>query len=123
MTINEVITRCDNLKPNQYCVEDKIRWISDLDGIIKKELIDAHEGGEAITFSGYDSASDRDAELLAGDPYSELYIKYLFAQIDFHNAEFTRYNNSMIMFNVAYAAYADYYNRTVLPRQQNALSI
>ena len=49
------------------------------------------------------------------EPYADVYIKYLFAQIDFVNAEFARYNNSAAMYNTALSAYANFYRRTHLP--------
>lgn len=115
MTIADAITQCDNIKPNQYDKSVKLRWLSDLDGQVKKEIIDTHAGGDLITFTAYDDTTDLSTALLIPDPYSDVYIKYLFTQIDFNNAEFARYNNSMVMYNTAYLAYAKYYNRTVMP--------
>ena len=44
MTINEAISKVDALKVNTYGRKEKIDWLSTLDGIIKKEIIDFHEG-------------------------------------------------------------------------------
>ena len=46
MTILEAINRVDTTKPNSYTQPEKVDWLSTLDGIIKKELIDTHVGGE-----------------------------------------------------------------------------
>lgn len=43
MTVMEAINRVDAVKPNAYKQQEKIRWLSILDGIIKKEIIDTHE--------------------------------------------------------------------------------
>ena len=45
MTIIGAITRVDTVKPNTYSQMDKVKWLSELDGIIKAEIIDTHEGG------------------------------------------------------------------------------
>jgi len=121
MTIEKVIEDCDRLKPNQYVADEKIGWLSDLDGMIKRELIDTHEGGSLILYSPYNASTALSTVLLVPNPYSDMYIKYLFAQIDFNNAEFTRYNNDMMMYNAAYTTYAQYYNRTNMPLQPNTL--
>jgi hypothetical protein len=100
---------------------DKIGWLSTLDGIIKREIIDTHEGYEDITFTPYDTSTPMDTVLLVPDPYSDVYIKYLFTQIDFNNAEIERYNNSVAMYNVAYMLYSDHYNRNNMPLQLNSV--
>lgn len=111
------------MKPNQYEKETKIGWLSNLDGMIKKEIIDTHVGGDLIAFTGYSIDTDLSTVLLVPEPYSDVYVKYLFTQIDFNNAEFTRYNNSMAMFNAAYSTYQNYYNRTVMPLQPNSITV
>ncbi len=123
MTLKEAINTCDGLRVNDYAEAEKIAWLSNLDGMIKKEIIDCHEGSQQVTFSGYTAETPDNTELLVPEPYSDLYIKYLFAQIDFNNAEFTRYNNSMVMFNYAYQQYADAYNRNHMPLQRNSFRV
>ena len=114
MKIIEAINKIDALKPNNYSQEDKIKWLSTLDGIIKNEIIDTHEGGSDIVFNGYDISS-LETELLVPPPYDEIYIKWLEAQINYNIGEIGKYNNSMSMFNSAYSTYERYYNRTHMP--------
>jgi len=71
----------------------------------------------------YDPAKDMDAVLLVPEPYSGLYVKYIAAQVDYYNGEIGRYNNSMVMFNMALAQFIDYYNRTNMHRQDNYVRI
>ena len=115
MTIREAIDKIDALKPNSYSSADKIAWLSNLDGIIKEEIIDTHEGGEAVVFNGYDSTTDTGTVLLVPAPYDDLYIKWLEAQIDYANAEYGKYNNSSNAYNNAYSTYERYYNRHHMP--------
>ena len=116
MTIIEAIHTIDALKPNGYTQEDKARWLSTLDHTIKAEVIDTHEGGEAVSFNGYDEKTDLEAELLVPAPYDDVYLRWLEARIDYANGEYRKYNNSITMYNTAYAAYANYYNRTNMPK-------
>lgn len=116
MTIIEAINRIDSLKPNNYTQEEKIAWLSTLDGNIKKEIIDTHEGAENVTFNGYDAETALDTVLLVPAPYDDVYIKWLEAQIDYVNGETKRYTNSMIMYNTALSAFARYYNRNNMPK-------
>ena len=118
MTIIEAIGMIDTLKPNTYTQEDKIKGLSNLDTSIKKEIIDTHEGGEAIEFNGYDVNTPLDTELLAEAPYDEMYVFCLESQIDYHNAEYGKYNNSVTAFNSSFNTFRNYYNRTHMPLTQ-----
>ena len=115
MTIIEAINKIDALKPNNYSQSDKIGWLSTLDGIIKKEIIDTHEGADTVIFNGYDAATALDTVLIAPAPYDDVYIRWLEAQIDYANGEYGKYNNSMALYNTAFSAYERYYNRTNMP--------
>ena len=116
MKILEAITKIDALKPNTYTQTEKIKWLSTLDGIVKKEIIDTHEGVEGIVFNGYDDNTNLNTELLVSDPYSDVYLRYLEAQIDYANGEYGKYNNSMSMYNTAYSSFERFYNRTHMPK-------
>ncbi len=39
MTIREAIDRLDRLTPNQYDNEEKVRWLSELDGVAHREIL------------------------------------------------------------------------------------
>lgn len=116
MTINEAITQIDSLKTNTYTSTEKIGWLSRADLMIKKNIIDTHEGTEDVRFEGYTEDTDLNTALLVPAPFDEMYIRYLEAQIDYFNGEYAKYNNSIIMFNAAYEAYANYYNKMNMPK-------
>lgn len=116
MTIIEAIHTIDALKPNGYPREDKVRWLSTLDGIIKTEIIDTHEGGDDVSFNGYDEKTDLETELLVPAPYDDVYLRWLEARIDYQNGEYGKYNNAITMYNTAYTAFMNYYNRTHMPK-------
>ena len=115
MTIIEAINKIDALKPNNYTQADKIGWLSTLDGIIKKEIIDTHEGADAVSFKGYGATTALDTVLLVPAPYDDVYVRWLEAQIDYANGEYGKYNNSMALYNTAYVTYERYYNRNNMP--------
>ena len=115
MTIMDAIYRIDELKPNSYSQSEKIKWLSSLDGMIKSEIIDTHEGGEAVVFDGYNENTDISMVLLVPAPYDDIYLRWLEAQIDYANGEYGKYNNSITIYNTAYTAYANYYNRNHMP--------
>lgn len=115
MKIIDAINRIDSLKHNTYTQADKVAWLSTLDGMVKHHIIDTHEGG-VDTFNGYDGSTDLQTELLIPEPYAEVYLRWMEAQVDYYNGEYEKYNNSMDMFNTAYNGYKNYYNRTHMPK-------
>lgn len=115
MTLMEAISHVDSIKPNRYTAVEKIKWLSTLDGIIKTEIIDTHEGGEGARIPNYIDEDDLPTVLLVSAPYDDIYIRWLEAQIDYANGEYGKYNNSVNMYNSAFVAYAKYYNRTHKP--------
>lgn len=116
MTILESINRADTTKPNSYTQAEKIEWLSTLDGIIKKEIIDTHEVGEAIAFKGYTPDTSLDTVLLVPAPYDDIYVRWLESRIDYANGEYGKYNNSAMAYNSAFEAYSRYYNRINMPK-------
>jgi hypothetical protein len=116
MTILEAINRTDRIKPNTYSQPEKVRWLSTLDGVVKNEIIDTHEGGEDVKFEGYNDETLLTTELLIPAPYDEVYIRYLEMKIDYANGEFGKYNNSTVAYNTAFSAFEKYYNRDHMPK-------
>ena len=116
MTIIEAINKIDALKHNTYTQSDKVAWLSRLDAMVKRLIIDTHEGAEEVTFNGYDDSTDLETELLVPAPFDEVYLRWMEAQIDYHNGEYEKYNNAIEMYNTAYNGYMNYYNRTHMPK-------
>lgn len=143
MTIREAIEAVDRLTPNQYENIDKVRWLSELDGVVYLEIEQAHQKGEPAcapwvrtrdpldrewrgcqavpksdteAFTGYPETVDLDTKLRIPWPYDEIYRWYLEMKISDANGEMTRYNNAMTKYNAYYTAYTDFYNRTNMPK-------
>lgn len=116
MKISEAIAAIDSVKKaNNYSVNDKVGWLSELDSRIVRELFDRYEGTDKIVFSGYD-ADDTNVELLVKAPYEGIYTKWLEARIDYANGEYDKYNNSAAAFNSVYGAFERDYNYSHMPK-------
>ena len=115
MKLMEAIAAIDRLKSNSYDLKEKVQWLSALDAMVKQRIIDTHEGGEAVRWTSYTEQTPGDTQLLLPEPYDQLYLWWVSAQMDFLNGEITRYNNAIELFNSGYAAYADAYHRSHKP--------
>lgn len=131
MTIEDVLDEVTALKTHQYTDAQVVKWLHRLDVKILNDIINQHYHfdengdleGDVDTPDAYSAeAEEVDTELLVEDPYSELYIPYVYAMIDFNNGEFSRYNNSMVMFNSMLQDYANWYNRSYMPKQTNYIN-
>ena len=116
MKINEAIQEIDNLKFNAFTQDQKVGWLSRLDNMVKTQIIDTHEGGEGVSFTGYDSDTNLQTELLIPSPFDAVYLRWLEAQIDYSNGEMDRYNISITMFNTEFEAFEAWYHRNHMPK-------
>lgn len=116
MTIQGAIDRADTMKPNLMDRKTKIQALSELDGLIHREIILKHcHTSEMHTFSGYTEDTDPGTELLAPWPYDELYGYWLMARIDEQNLEMDKYENDRTKFNAAYDMLHDWWRRNHMP--------
>lgn len=119
MTIQAAIDMIDTLKPNMFPALQKVAWLNDLDGMIYREIILTHHGAEQYeTFRGYDQDTSTNTELLAREPYSDVYRHYLAAQMDIANRESEEYAKDMVLYNNAWQTLADWWNREHMPIQR-----
>lgn len=109
MKIHKAIETIRNMKPSQYTDEMLVSWLSTIDGQIYEDLM-AKYGAPAPFLPYMEKMMGR--ELLVPFPHDDLYLTYLGAQIDYHNAEYERYNNSMMLFNAQLQAFYNAYTRT-----------
>lgn len=111
MTIGEAITRVDALIPNQYTEEEKIRWLSDLDGLIKKTVIDKYEIGQEMDYEGYNTDTPMTTVLLVPHPFDEVYIDWMESKIYYYNGEYGKYNNAVMRYNDIMTEYSTDFGR------------
>lgn len=118
MKLMEAIRRIDELKHNTYTTGEKIAWLSELDGNVKKSVYDTHipnDGEAAPEFTGYTEKNAEDGEgpvLLIPAPWDSVYLLWLQAQIDFYNGEYDRYNNSIAAASAVLQSFESDYHRT-----------
>ena len=119
MTINDAITEVNNLKPNDYSDGDKIKWLYRLDAEIKAAIYDTHDyndGESEPELENYDADHKSTTVLLVPEPYAEIYVHYLSAQIDYYNREYDGFNATNAMYAAAYSAFRNHYNATHMPK-------
>lgn len=116
MTLLEAIAQADETNKNTYSQGQKIVWLSRAETIVKHDVIDAHEGSEDVSFSGYDENTPLETVLIMPQPYDECYIHWLQAQVYYANDETDRYNRSMTMFNAMLDAFKGYYKKNHRPK-------
>lgn len=117
MTIAEALSKVDRLRPNQVSAADKLGWLSDCDAFLLESVVRTH-GADAdvpAEFAGYGAHTDQETSLLAGPPYDEMYLFYLYMQIDLVNMELGKYNNDRALYLARMGDYAAFYNRTHAP--------
>ena len=114
MTVNEIISNVDLKEPNSYTAEEKLRWLSSLDGKIFAEVLSAHEGlAQDAAFTPYSTGEETP---LIPFPYCEgVYTHYLIAMIAAANAETARYNQQIALYNAEYGQWWNAYHAAKAP--------
>ena len=110
MTMRDVIDRADYLCCNAFSREEKAGWLARLEWMLKRNILDTHEGG--LTFQ----EPGEDTPLTAPEGFEGMYLHWLQAQIDLHSGEPERYNASISVFNTEYTAFESWYNRSYPPK-------
>ena len=116
MTLHETIAQLDALKYNTYTQAEKLHWLSNLEGRIRREILDTHVGGPEGSFIPFTQDTPMDTVLSIGEPWHEIYLRYLEMQVDYANGEIEKFNNSSAIFQAVYDAFARHYNRTHMPK-------
>lgn len=114
MTISEALSRVDGLKHNTYTREEKLGWLSQLDTMILQQVLCSQTPATAPCTS-YGPDTDPNTVLLAESPFDEMYLRFMEAQMDYHNGEYSRYNNAILLFNRAFEAFTAHHLRNNPP--------
>ena len=102
MTINTCLSFVDGILPNAVPRATKCRWLGELEGRVRVELL-----GTAP-----DEVADGDTELSVPFPYDQIYWMYLTALLEYARGDSARYEIGAALFNAAYRNYAKYLVRT-----------
>ena len=73
-TFSEIINRVDQNKPNSFEVEEKLRWLTELNGKIAQEVMLMSVTGVRNLPRGEEAL---ECEALVSFPYEDLYDRYL----------------------------------------------
>ena len=109
MTAQDAIRWVDGKKHNVYSQEDKLFWLSQVEAMAARLHGRCGLEQEIVEM-------EPETVLSIPAPSDALYLRWLEARIDYANAEYTRYNNSMDMFRAVYQSYRSYFNRTHMPK-------
>ena len=93
MTRDQVLARVRETRPGEYSDERILAMISECDQRIYREILDGYVVPEA------------GAELIAPEPYDELYIWWALAHIALMQQDVGAYNNAMQLFNALWDEY------------------
>lgn len=107
MKVGEAIAYLDEVKPNAFSRGVKLGWLSEIEGKLALEI--RLETMESLEDWLPYAAADMTAELRAGFPYTGVYTWWLQAQVDLANGEYDKAQNTMAMFNNAWAEYLRWY--------------
>lgn len=111
MTVQEAIDFVDEVKPNSFTDENKTKWLSDCEGKVQTQVFLL----APVDVKIYTWPEAKDYELLVAPPYDKLYLSYLEAQIDYHNGEYGKYQNTMTMFNFDFSEFMRWFANTYRP--------
>lgn len=109
MKVMRAIEIIKNTYPNQYSDEMLLEWLSALDGQVWQDLLAKY--GAPAPFLPY-RRDTLGIQMAIPFPHDQIYVTYLGAQIDYHNAEFERYNNKMMLFNAQLQEFYDAFTRS-----------
>ena len=111
MTLGEALSKIDVYKPNQRSTDEKLFWLTQLDGMLKTQLIDNHDTDiDTSGFEPYTQTTPSTQELLVPAPFDSIYVYWLAANIDLVNQEIDKYNNSASLYDSARLSFADWVN-------------
>ena len=116
MTIIEAVSLIDDRKHNTFTQEDKVAWLSRLDGLIHAGLFGAYQQPPP-PFTPYSVDTDVETVLLVPPPFDGVYLHYLEMQIDYHSGDFVRCNNARLLFTSLLNQFEAYYHRTRRPKK------
>ena len=116
MKVAEIITNVDQLRQNDYDLEQKTRWLSEVEGTIIDDIHNMAEGNDE-DFKGYLYELDSEKETKLPDRFTDIYIHYIKAKIEFYDGETEQYNNEVAAYQAAYDQYAAWHRRNHMPKQ------
>lgn len=117
MTPNKAIERVNSVSVDVYSDENKLQWISELDGMVRRTVFQETE------YEPYKYPEDMDKELLVPAPFDGVYETYIMTKVAFHNQEWKKYNNMAVTFHSTLDDYRKAYIRENRPKSSGNIKI
>ena len=114
MTIQEMITLCDDTRPNVFTEKQKVLWLNEVEHKAVDEVFN-RAADSFVEWTPYEWDTDAETELLIPDQYNDVYLTYLYSKMDFTLAEIQRYNGDVALFQGAWQEFAGWYRRNHMP--------
>ena len=116
MTLQEALSKVDELKDNMMLTATKIGFINEIEGIIHDEIVMKHEHTtEQEVCPVYDDATDTAVQLIAPDRFAMLYVYFVMSKIDMMNRETEEENNNRARFENKYRELQKWWIRNHMP--------
>ena len=103
-----------HLIPNTYTMEEKLAWLTHVEGLVKAEVLDLYMDSP-VRICRYDEDTDTGTVLLVPSPFEDIYLRWMEAQIHYYNGEMDRYNNAIILYESLLNGFKEQYHRTHRP--------
>ena len=107
MTVRESIQFVDAVRTNDFPIDAKLAWLSQVEGRIASEIF-LMAPAELPQFQFKTILEDGDKELLVDPPYDDIYGAYLTAKVDSKNGEFNRLSTAAQAFNRIWDEFSAY---------------
>lgn len=124
MTINEVLSRVNDLVDHVYSERVMTNWLGTVEAMVHTKIypgdivnfnknLDKEEDykGQGEVKDSFIYPLDKDFPLAAKQPYSKMYEEYIIAQIHWNNKDIQEYNNMITVFNNTFEEYAKHIKR------------
>ena len=119
MRIDKLLKIVQTLKPTPFGNDILLMWVNEVEGMVQTEVL-LRSTADLTPYELDGQGEPTAAELVVPYPFDRLYLQYLLAQIDYANGEYTKYQNSMQMFNACYTDYVHHVAETIAPADGRA---
>ena len=109
MTVQELLSYIDDIRPNAFTDGQKLIWLNELEARIQREVFLSGELWQ------YRLPDDRETVLLLDPPHDAIYRHWMEAMIDYENGEYNKYQNTMQMFNAQWASFVAWFAEKYRP--------
>lgn len=118
MTVSEVIQKYDDVRKNQISDDQKMKFLKAIDQMLMTETVRTHELPEKLKDVDLDHYFDNwnmQSEMLAAEPWDELYIHYLDTKIAWMQNDTKKLNTATVLYDNVLLSYKGWYNRSYMP--------